>query len=348
MVKHKLTFIFTCILFFFTVIGGFFLLSIFLRPSLISPKSSDQFDFTPKLKKNIAPPLKLDYSHARVLSSLASIPRYLSYNANSGLVYGAKNQDKKFSPASFIKLLTTQVALDLLPPEQYLTTSLYSVDQVPTILGLRIGEQLTLADLVRASIATSANDSASTIADGTARLYGIELSDFIDLMNDKSSMIGMTDSHFANPTGLDEHNQYSTLTDISKLVHNAQQNYPLILESALSDNQDIEQNEYHGHYYLPNWNGLLGVYPNVTGLKIAYTEQAGYSTIVTAKRGDIEVVVILSGANSYIERDMGAVALLNQAFSQENLSPVKITASQIKKHYQKWADLAVKIRQESK
>lgn len=263
------------------------------------------------------------------------------------MVYAAKNSKDSFSPASFTKLLTTQVALDIVDPGQYLTASLKSVDKVPTILGMSQGEQMQVKDLVRASIATSANDAAETLARGTTSLYGLPVGEFINLMNKKAQYLDMLNSHFTNPDGLDDQKQYSTLEDIAKLIHNAQQNYPEILESAGSDNQDIEKTQFHKHYYLPNWNGLLGVYPGVTGLKIAYTEEAGYSTIVTATREDISVVIILSGAESFIERDMAAVALLNNAFVSENVVSSNITRTQIKQRYQEWADLATKIKNEN-
>jgi D-alanyl-D-alanine carboxypeptidase len=328
-------------------VGVLYLLYFFFPPDLVNPKSQSQLNLAPKIAQKISKSKVLDYQSAETLPSLNNIPRYLSYNSKNQKVYSAKNQEESFSPASFTKLLTAQVALDLVDPEQYLTTTAESVNKIPTILGLSPGEQLKTKDLVRASIATSANDAAETLARGISSLYGLPSSEFISLMNQKAKKLDMTNSLFINPDGLDDQNQYSTLEDISKLIHNVQQNYPKIIESAASDNQDIEKQEFHNHYYLPNWNGLLNVYPGTTGLKIAYTENAGYSTIVTAEREGVSVVVILSGASSYIERDLAAAALLDHAFAKENIVPANITKSKIKKRYQQWADLATKIRQES-
>ena len=321
-----------------------YLLYFFFSPDLISPKSSQSLNLTSKIQSKISKVQNLDYSKSETLPSLNNIPRYLSYNQNTRLVYSAKNKQESFSPASFTKLLTTQVALDLVEPEQYLTATLESVSKVTTILGLSPGEQLKVKDLIRACIATSANDAAETLSQGISSLYGLSPSDFIDLMNKKAQMLDMINSRFTNPDGLDDQKQYSNLEDIVKLIHNAQQNYPEILENAVSDNQDIEKTQFHNHYYLPNWNGLLGVYPGVTGLKIAYTEGAGHSTIVTAKREDVNIVVILSGADSLIERDLATATLLDHAFTKENVVPAKITSSKIKARYQTWANLATKIR----
>jgi D-alanyl-D-alanine carboxypeptidase len=346
-VTKKISKLLSLFLFLISLGGIACLLLFFFSPDLLSPKSSHLLKLNLRLQEKISKPQGLDYSDSEILSSLDNIPRYLVYNSKTGKVYAAKNQQESFSPASFTKLLTTQVALDLVGPEQYITATPKSVDKVPTVLGISPGEQLKVADLVRACIATSANDAAETLARGTSSIYGLSPNDFINLMNKKAERLNMKNSRFANPDGLDDQNQYSTLEDIVKLVHNAQQNYPEIVKSAISDNQDIEKTEVHNHYYLPNWNGLLNVYPGVTGLKIAYTEKAGYSTIVTADREGVSIVAILSGADSLIERDQAAAILLDYAFTKENIVPAKVTVSKIKKRYKQWADLATKIRNEN-
>lgn len=314
---------------------------------LISPffQGPDQ---TEKISQRISPPPVLDISKAKTISSLENIPRFLVYNSDSNKVYYAKGADIRLSPASFTKLLSAQVALDLVPKEYMITATKQSVDKVPTILGLKEGEKLSVADLLRGAIATSANDAAQTLSDGAAKAVGISPAEFIYYMNAKATLLGLKNSHFSNPDGLDEQNQYSTLLDIAKLVNNVQKNYPDILEAAQSDNQDIQKTADHGFYYLPNWNGLLGVYPGITGLKIAYTEDAGYSTIVTAKRDGYSMVAIVSGADSYLERDLAAADLLDAGFLAVGLEPIRINKNQLNIHYKVWGDLARKIQAELK
>lgn len=314
---------------------------------LISPffQGPDQTD---KISQKISPPFNLDISKAKTLVSLNNIPRYIVYDNNTQKVYYAKGADIRMSPASFTKLLSTEVALDLVPKEYMITATKESVDKIPTVLGLKAGEKLSVADLLRGSIATSANDAAETLADGAAKAVGINPTEFIYYMNAKATSLGLNNSHFANPDGLDDQNQYSTLLDLSKLVNNVQKNYPDILEAAESDNQDIQKTADHGFYYLPNWNGLLGVYPGITGLKIAYTEDAGYSTIVTATRDGESMVAIVSGANSYTERDLAAADLLDAGFLALGQKPVRVNKNQLNTHYKVWGDLARKIQAELK
>lgn len=315
--------------------------------NLISPffQGPDQ---TAKISQKIATPSVLDVSKAKTVSSLENIPRYLVYNSDTNKVYYAKNSEVRLSPASFTKLLSSQVALDLVPIEYLITATKESVDKVPTILGLKVGEKISVSDLLRGAIATSANDAAQTLADGAAKSVGISPNEFIYYMNAKASLLGLKNSHFTNPDGLDDQNQYSTLLDIAKVVNNVQKNYPDILEAAKSDNKDIQKTADHGFYYLPNWNGLLGVYPGVTGMKIAYTEEAGYSTIVTATREGYSMVALVSGTDSYLERDLAAADLLDAGFLALGLEPIKINKNNLNLHYKEWGDLARKIQAEIK
>lgn len=326
---------------------AFFAVSYLLKPNLISPffQGPDQ---TAKISQKIATPLVLDVSQTKTVSSLDNIPRYLVYDNDTHQVYYAKNAEMRLAPASFTKLLSTQVALDMVPMEFMVTATKSSIDKVPTVLGLKEGEKISVADLLRGAIATSANDAAQTLADGAAKAVGISPTEFIYYMNAKAELLGLNNSHFANPDGLDDQNQYSTLLDLAKLVNNVQKNYPDIMAAAKSDNQDIQKTADHGYYYLPNWNGLLGVYQGVFGLKIAYTEDAGYSTIVIAKREGHTMVALVSGADSYMERDLAAADLLDAGFLAVGLKPLNITTNQLNVHYKVWGDLARKIQAEIK
>lgn len=314
------------------------------QPKPLSPLASYTPQLEGKLRTKIITPISLDFSSAKTLK--VSSPRYLVFNLDTAKVYLASNSAQKIAPASFTKLLTAQVALDLGFPDQLLTATKTSVDKVPTILGLKVGEQLTLSDLLRASIATSANDAASTLAEAMASQNGLNLVDYVELMNKKASLLSMTNSHFSNPDGLDDPTQYSTLEDLAKVVENVVKNYPEIVAAGASDRLDINISPTHGFYYLPNWNGLLGVYPGVTGLKIAYTENAGYSTIILLNKGNLHLALLLSGADKLLNRDKDAGILLDEALKEEKISPATITESQLKAHYKIWNDLSAKIRKE--
>lgn len=322
------------------------LVSLFVAGStLLSPLSLRQPpDLTPQLTVKISLLPDLDFSNSRLVKTISQQINYLVFNPRTRRVYADKNSTVTIPPASFTKLLTAQVALDLLSPDALLTASAQSVDKEPTILGLKAGERLTVSELIRGAISTSGNDAATVLAEGVATSFQQEPRFFVDLLNQKAQLLKLSASHFANPEGYDDPAQYSTLTDLAKLVYNALENYPEITTAGNADRQDLQVTTTHGFYYLPNWNGLLGVYPGVTGLKTAYTQMSGHSTIVTANRQNISVVAIVTGADSIRERDLAAAALLDAAFMQERLAPVKIRATQVNQRYAQWAQLANQIR----
>jgi D-alanyl-D-alanine carboxypeptidase len=301
-----------------------------------------------KVESRISTPLTLDYSKSLTVNSLKNIPRYLVYNQATGRVYAAKNEKEIFSPASFTKLMTAQIAIDLSLQDHLLQVSKEATQKEPTILGLKATEQLPLSELLRGAIATSANDAAAVLAESTILPYGETTAKFVEIMNHKAKLLNMNQTQFANPEGYDDDNQYSTLEDIAIIIHNVQENYPEILFAGKSDRDDIKPGKTHGGYYLTNWNGLLGIYPGVDGLKIAYTEKAGYSSIVTAERKKVRVVAIVSGANSIPERDLAAAALLDNAFITEKISPANITKAKLQVRYNQWQELINNIREELK
>ena len=299
-----------------------------------------------KISVKVTSGLQLDYSASSTLPALEKIPHYLVYNSENGKVYAGKGHTDSVSPASFTKLMTAQVAIDLSLPNQPFLVSILATQKEPTTLGLKPGEQLFLTDLLRAVIATSANDAAAVIAENSIKPYGGKLDTFIEQMNKKAVLLEMKNTGYANPEGYDDQKQYSTLEDQVKLINNAQQNYPDILYAGKSDREDILKSPTHGKYYLTNWNGLLGVYPGVDGLKIAYTENAGYSTIVTAVRHDVHIVAILTGAGSIPERDLAAAALLDAAFMAEKIAPVNLTKRHLQPRYDVWNRLIRQTRRE--
>jgi D-alanyl-D-alanine carboxypeptidase len=305
-------------------------------------------DLSAELTARILPRIAFDYSQAVSLATLSGELKYLVFDPDSGRVYAASGAGQVISPASFTKLLTSMVALDLAPEGTEVEATTESIDREPTVLGLKAGERLTVGELVLASIATSANDAASTLAEGEAGRDQQPTEFFIELMNQKAALLGLQQSNFANPEGYDHQQQFSTLEDIAQLVVTSLKLYPEIVAAGEADREDLEANEKHGRYYLPNWNGLLGVYPGVDGLKIAYTGEAGYSTIVTANREGKRVVAIVSGADSIQERDLAAGNLLDAAYLAEKIAPAEVGLPQLRLRYKQWSDLAAQIREELK
>lgn len=257
-------------------------------------------------------------------------------NVDSGDVLWSMNLKQKIAPASLTKLATVMTALDIFPKDEVIKVSQDAADQVPTKLGLKVGEKLKLSEAVQAAILTSANDATEAISDSLGNEMGDGTKTFMQLVNKKLAKIGADSTHFETSTGLDSNNHFSTIYDLAIIAHAAKANYPLIANVAKSDYARLAANSDHKLFDLPNWNALLGTYPGVDGLKIGYTENAGYSTIVTANRDGHELMAIVSGADSLENRERAGAMLLNYGFSKYGVEAYPVNSLNLVSRYEDW------------
>jgi len=271
---------------------------------------------------------------------------YLLLNSETGEVYSAKSAIEKIPPASLTKLVTAMVALDVSTSSAVLSASNKAAAQEPTVLGVKVGETFTLEELTTAMITTSANDATTIVSEEVLKPYQGDESVFVALMNKKAELLGLGNTHFTNSQGFDDDKQFTNAYDLARIAHYAYRNYPLIRQAAATRYTTLEKTDTHGFYHLPNWNALLGSYPGVDGLKIGYTDTAGHSTIVTAKRKDTQLIAIVIGAESIIDRDLAAATLLNFGFKQDGIKPVIVNEALIKPRLDEWRQLRDKILKE--
>lgn len=260
---------------------------------------------------------------------------YVVIDYDNGAIIEEKNGEKKLPIASITKVMTTVVALDLADPSEMFTVSERAAAQIPTKIGVKPGQQFTLHELLQAALLTSANDAVEVINDGVDTKYGEKL--FIKAMNEKAKNIGLKNTHYANPQGFDDPENYSSVRDQAVLAHYALTHYPLIAEIAAKDFELLSPTGTHRRHDLYNWNGLLGVYPGTSGLKIGNTDAAGKTTVVVAEREGKKILVVLLGAPGVLERDMWAAELLDLGFERTlGLKPVGVTEDQLRAKYATW------------
>lgn len=260
---------------------------------------------------------------------------YAVVDFESGEVIAEKELSQPVPIASITKIMTAVTALDLMSPDEVITVSDHASRAIPTKIMLEPGEKLTLRELMHAMLLTSANDAAQAIADGIDAKYGEEV--FIKSMNLKAQYIGLKHSRFANPQGFDNPNNFSTAEDLAILSHYALSHYPLIDEIVQKSQEEIPSTREHKHYVLYNWNGLIGVYPGVYGIKIGNTDDAGTTTTVVAEREGKKVLAVVLGANDVLERDLWAAQLLDVGYETlANLPPVEVTEDQLRQKYATW------------
>ena len=260
---------------------------------------------------------------------------YIAVDATTGNIILEKNSTTSFPIASLTKIMSSIVALDLAKPQEKITISQQAATVEPTTIGVVPGQQMTVDELLHGMLMTSANDAAQATADGIDQKYNLDI--FVKAMNAKATFLGLSQTHFANPQGFDSPDNFSSAHDLAILVTYALSHYPEISQIASEDYTQLPATTLHKQFDLYNWNGLLDVYPGVTGVKIGNTDEAGYTTVVQSTRNGHTILVVLLGAPGILQRDMWTSQLLDDAFAKAfNLSPVGVTTSQLEAKYQTW------------
>lgn len=280
-----------------------------------------------KIKKEFIPQVSAGSDYETASS-------YGVINYETGEIIASKNLSKSLPMASLTKMMTAVVALDLANLDEEFEVSEKAASEIPTKVALKMGEKYSLKRLIEQALISSANDSVQVIKEGIDKKYG-EV--FIKAMNEKAKFLGLKDTHFTNPQGFDSADHYSSVEDLSVLTHYALENYPFI--ASVVGKQIIDRTEgwTDRRFYLQNWNGLLGVYPGILGVKIGNTEKAGVCTIVLSERDGKKILVVVLGAPGVLQRDLYASELLDIGFSKlANLNPVNVTEEQLREKYSSW------------
>lgn len=259
---------------------------------------------------------------------------YALIDFDTGEVMLSKNLSEKLPIASLTKIMTAVVALDLANLDEQFKVSEKAATQVPTKVMLKSGEKYSLKDLIGSLLISSANDSAQVLREGIDAKYGEDV--FVKAMNHKAKVLGLKNSHFTNPQGFDNRNHKSSVADLGVLSVYALKNYPLIAQTVSLQTLDLTDGGRDMRFYLQNWNGLLGVYPGVSGIKIGNTGKAGYTTIVLSEREGKKLLAVLLGAPGVLERDLWTAELLDAGFGKIGISPAGITEEILRQKYSSW------------
>lgn len=238
---------------------------------------------------------------------------------SAGNVLYEDNADQQMPPASITKIMTlllTFEALDAgtLSEDQMVTCSEYAASMGGTQIWLEPGEEMALSDIIKATAVNSANDCAMVLAETVA---GSEEA-FVAMMNEKAAALGMTGTHFENPTGLDADGHLSTARDIAimsaeLLKHEGVTEYTTIWMDSLRN----------GETGLVNTNKLVRYYTGCTGLKTGTTDGAGSCLSATATRDGVSLIAVSMGSETSNDRFASCRTLLDYGFaSYENFTPV--------------------------
>ncbi len=206
----------------------------------------------------------------------------------------AKNPDVRRPPASIMKIVTAMVALDIARPQQVISVSRDAANQEPNKMGLSYGEQVSVQDLLYGLLLDSGNDAAEALADG---LPGGRAS-FLRKMNEKAASFGLKNTRFVDASGIDDQN-LTTPYDMAVLANAALRGYPLIRAVVATKEIAIPGNASHKWFRPINLNDLLWDYPGTYGVKVGYTDEAGYTIVAAGGRNGHNVLIVLLGSQRH-------------------------------------------------
>lgn len=224
--------------------------------------------------------------------------------AQTGTVLFAKNADQPYYPASITKILTALIVLEHCSLDEKVTFShddVYNVEAGSSTAGIDEGDVLTVRDCLYALMLASANESANALA---CHVSGSREA-FAELMNQTAESLGCTGSHFANPSGLNDENHYTTAHDMALITKAAIQN-PYFLEIDGARNYKLpptKRNPEGG--YVANHHRMLVkntsvYYPGAFAGKTGYTSIAGNTLVTCAQKNDMTLIaVVLNGHQTH-------------------------------------------------
>lgn len=237
--------------------------------------------------------------------------------AKTGTVIFAKNEEETADIASVTKIMTLLLVMEALEAGNFKLDDTVSISDYAASMGgsqvfLEEGEKITVEELIKCTVIASANDAAVALAELTC---GTE-SAFVSRMNERAEQLGLKNSVFENTTGLDDttKDHHSCAYDVALLSRELIK-YPLILKYSSVWQYSIR----NGEMVLTNTNRLVRYYDGCNGLKTGSTDKAGYCVSAAAKRGNMQLVAVILGADTKDERNTAARALLDYGFANYSL-----------------------------
>jgi serine-type D-Ala-D-Ala carboxypeptidase (penicillin-binding protein 5/6) len=250
----------------------------------------------------VATPTSAGVEPARELSAKAAI----LVDAGSGLVLYGRNAHERRHVASTTKIMTALLALERLQPHDVVTID-KSVPRVPLVReGLRKGERVEAWKLFYGMMLFSGNDDALALAIAA----GDSRPAFVRLMNARARALGLRDSHFRSPSGVEDADNYSSAWDLAALTRVAMRN-PRFRAIVRTHAKHVKWSPPTYAKIYVNHNLLIGTYPGANGVKTGYTEKSGHCLVASATRdGRTLIAVLLDDPNMYVD----ARRLLNAGF----------------------------------
>lgn len=255
--------------------------------------------------------------------------RYIVYDRISKSMIIGKNEDVKSAMASTTKIMTTIVILEKADLNEKVTVSAKAGGTGGSRLGLKRGDKASVRDLLYGLMLRSGNDAAVALAEHV----GGSVKGFAELMNEKAIELGLTNTHFVTPHGLDDANHYTTALELAKLTDYAMDNETFAKIVGTKSTTIYINNQSR---QINNTNELLGVLNGVVGVKTGFTNNAGRCLVTETKRNNMDIITIVLGADTKKDRTKDSVNLIEYTFSKYKMYNLE---EQIIEEFNKWKNI---------
>lgn len=239
----------------------------------------------------------------------------------TGEILFEKNSHEKLHPASMTKMMSMLLIVEAVENKTISWDEKIKISENASSMGgsqilLETGEEMSVRDLFKGVAIASGNDAVVALAE---RIAGTKEA-FVNQMNQKAKELGLKDTNFKNPHGLDDANHYSSAHDMAMIAkeltkHEVVFEYTSIYEDYLRKNTDRE-------IWLVNTNKLVRFYDGADGLKTGYTKEAGYCLTATAKKNGMRIIAVVMGEEDSKTRNSEVSSMLDYAFAQYKLDTI--------------------------
>ncbi|MGI9586316.1 MAG: D-alanyl-D-alanine carboxypeptidase family protein [Acidimicrobiia bacterium] len=223
--------------------------------------------------------------------------RWIVYDANSDVVLASWNANDQAPMASVTKVMTSMVVLENADLNEVVTVPEFATNARGSTAGLVTGEQWTVGDLMIAMMVRSGNDAALTLG---YHVGGESVSTFVDMMNAKARELGMTNTSFANPAGLDHEDHYSTARELLTLII-ASQEYPDIQRLGRIKVVNMPPDPTGAERTFTNTNKLIGAFPGAIGLKTGDTPWADKVLLGVTERAGRRIYSVVMHSDDHFD-----------------------------------------------
>ena len=251
------------------------------------------------------------------------------YDRKSKEVIWGKKENEKRPMASTTKIMTAIVVLENANLSDTVTVSKKSAGTGGSTLGLKTGDKVTVNNLLYGLLMVSGNDAAVALAE----YVGGSVEDFADKMNQKAKELGLENTHFVTPHGLDMADHYTTALELAEMADYAMNNEKF---AQIVNTKNITISINGRSKSLKNTNELLGNLNGVNGVKTGFTNGANRCLVTSVNRDGMNIITVVLGADTKKDRTNGSVKLIEYAYKNYTIYNLEDI---INEKYQEWKNI---------